>query len=370
MSKENKLETKQQTKKQVKRNTSNLWIVFNLVIFIALCLLGYMGYSQFQLTSKRIIALESAQTITEEQSHNIKAQLSENLNKAISQVDERFAQSEVSTQKIIANLSKQLAVTDRKVLLFAGRHRSDWLLAEADYLTRIANNRLIHERDPETALALLLSAEERIVLMDDPGLISIREALSKDIAALRLAKHDDVAAIAIRITGLLSQITGLSLQRFNLPEDIDQGPEASFDTSDKTWQQGLQDTIKELSVKWFDFKKHDQQVKPMMSDASELVVKNNMSLMLQTAQFATLKQHQELYINSIDQLLKWLDDYYDQDDSKVINFKQELTNLKAMTVFSDLPSVIESSVLINREVQARLVSVTPETLENNPDDVQ
>lgn len=68
-------------------------------------------------------------------------------------------------QKSIQSL--QLAVADVK-----GRRPNDWLLAEADYLVKLAGRKLFLEHDAVSATKLMESADQRIAALNDPSLVS------------------------------------------------------------------------------------------------------------------------------------------------------------------------------------------------------
>lgn len=314
---------------------------------------GYFGFNQFQQMSTRLQSLEQNEK-------NVQIQASENtkiIQRDFSSLQKQLQQTlsdyRVNRDQKVVEIAQQITAAEKQIQFYAGRHQSDWLLAEADYLVRIASNRLSLERDHVTALALLMRADERLILVDDPGLLKIREALSRDITALRLLKREDVAAIAIRISGLMPQLSRLKVASFQLPVET-MNEEPIPQETDGDWMSNLKKTLTELSVKWFDVRNHGRLVKPIMTEESESIVRTNMSLLLQTAQFATLKQHKDLYEHSIKQLEGWITEYFDVLDPTVIAFITELESLAKMSVRIDLPKTLESRLLLARLVEQRL----------------
>ena len=69
--------------------------------------------------------------------------------------------------------------------------RSDWLLAEAEYLARLARQRLQTERSVKSPLALLESVDAILSQIDDPNLLVARNAVAEDITKLRLVADID-----------------------------------------------------------------------------------------------------------------------------------------------------------------------------------
>lgn len=114
-------------------------------------------------------------------------------------------------QKSIQSL--QLAVADVK-----GRRPNDWLLAEADYLVKLAGRKLFLEHDAVSATKLMESADQRIAALNDPSLVSLRQSMTNDITKLRTIPLIDRDGLVLRITSLQQQVDKLPLANAILPE--------------------------------------------------------------------------------------------------------------------------------------------------------
>lgn len=323
--------------------------LLSLITFIAIGVLGYMGYQQAQQMTGRLLTLEQQSANSQSEMEQVKNSLNSDFKELQNQLQKQL-QLSLTEQ----NVSEQLSAIKRQIQSVSGRHQSDWLLAEADYLVRIAANRLLLERDHVTALALLISADERIKLIDDPGLQSAREALARDIAALRLLKRDDIAGIAIRIGGLIPQLKTLPVLVFQLPEDAIEVIEQADGATETNWFDNLKKSITELSVKWFEIRDHGRPVTPLMAPEIEALLINNMNLLLQTTQFACLRQQEDLYHHSLEQLKARVTEYFDLLDPVVSAFLSEIDSLNSLTIKSELPETLESRVIIARLLDQRL----------------
>jgi len=336
--------------------------LLSLIAFVAVVVVGYIGFQQIQKISDRLLTLEQQgrnyQSDVEQTKNSLRTDFEQMQNQLQKQLQDSTLQQADLNDKKIQTISQQLSATRRQIQSVSGRHQSDWLLAEADYLVRIATNRLLLERDHVTALALLLSAEERILLMDDPGLQPAREALARDMAALRLLKREDTAGIAIRISGLIPQLKTLPVLAFQLPEETIDQVEETVSPADANWFDNLKKSAGELSVKWFEIRDHGRPVTPLMAPEIEALLINNMNLLLQTAQFATLRQHQDLYHHSLLQLKQRVTEYFDITDQAVIAFLNEIDSLDALSIQIALPDTLESRIIIARLVEQRLQQST------------
>ena len=369
-------QTYEVTKEERKSSTagasffSGLVGLLSMSAFVAVGLVGYFGYQQFLQMSERLITLEQLERNNQTEKQQAATILGNNFEKLQAQLQQSLNQQQVSNKEKLNDFSEQLSATQRQLLSVGGRHRNDWLLAEADYLVRIATNRLLLERDHQTALVLLVSADERIMLIDDPGLQPIREALSNDMAKLRLVKRADIAGLAIRISSLIPQLKLLPILAFQLPEETIEEIDNSASTPDQGWQQSLKNTFKELSVKWFEVRDHGRPVAPLMAPETEAILLTNMTLLLQTTQFAILRQHSELYQHSLQQLKEWSAEYFDISDPVVIAFINEIDLLIATTVSVELPKTLESRLLIARQVEQQFQQTQQSQLPNDTTELE
>ena len=333
---------------------STMMSLLLVAVLVAAGFAGYLGYLQLQTITSKIVSLE------QQEQHNKSALdlVKIDLTKDLAQLQKSLSQQNTTFANNNTKVSEQLMATQRKFQSVAGRHQSDWYLAEADYLVRIASNRLLLERDPITALALLMSADERILMMDDPGLQGAREALARDMAKLRLVQREDTVGITIRISGLLPQIKTLPMLTFQLPEEtIDSVGPVATKTSDN-WFENFKKALSEISIKWFEVRDHGRAVTPLMPVETEALLRNRMDLLLQTAQFATLRQQPELYQHCLAQLKGSIPEYFDATSPVVIAFINEIDALKALSVKAELPKTLESRVVIARQVAKKLNQAT------------
>ena len=156
-----------------------IWLVC-LILLAGLIALGLWSWQQWQ-TQQQL--QQSLQHVTE-----MNSQLDQRLDQGRDSRTERLQSLETTLREQQQRLSEQQRQIDHTAgeLLDAGnRTRTDWLLAEAEYLIRIANQRLQIEKDIRGALAALESADEVLRETDDVGVYPVREQLAREIMALR-----------------------------------------------------------------------------------------------------------------------------------------------------------------------------------------
>lgn len=115
-------------------------------------------------------------------------------------------------------LQEALDALQTKVLDLDDKRPNDWMLAESEYLVRMAGRKLWLEHDIVSAITLLGNADERIKALNDPSLMPIRKALAEDIAKLKGMPRVDREGLTLKLAALSDQIELLPLSTVSMPE--------------------------------------------------------------------------------------------------------------------------------------------------------
>ncbi len=110
----------------------------------------------------------------------------------------------------------------------------------ADFLVKLAGRKLWSDQDVTTAAALLKSADASPADMNDPSLITVRRAITDDIASLSAVSQVDYDGIILKLNQLSNQVDNLRLadnDSDGSPMDSD-GEELSSSISE--WRINLQ----------------------------------------------------------------------------------------------------------------------------------
>ncbi len=111
--------------------------------------------------------------------------------------------------KQLSDLQLQVNGQGARLTELGSTTRSDWYLAEAAYLTRLANQRLQTERSTKNPLALLTQVDDLLSNLEQLDLFSVRAAVADDIMALLLAGVLDIEGVILEINALANQINRL-----------------------------------------------------------------------------------------------------------------------------------------------------------------
>lgn len=259
-------------------------------------------------------------------------------------------------QQAVTDLQLRSNTQGRRLAELGSTTRSDWLLAEAVYLTRLANQRLQTERSTANSLALLSNVDLILQELDDPDLTPARSALAKDITALRLAGEVDVEGIYLELSSLIYSIDQLSI--LSLPAQPQAGEQSSAQNAEASLSpQSVLAGFSQKVAQLIRVRQRSQPIEPMLQPEEATLVRHNIRLMLEQAQSALLREQQVIYSQSISKAQSWLAQHFQLNPSAQV-LSGRLSELAKAQVVQQLPEINTSLEAIETAVvmrQSRLV---------------
>jgi len=312
-----------------------------------------------QLAAANAAVREQAELLAQQQ-----AQFDEQ-QKSLDEARERFDQQEqlldserLKMQQREAELKATVADVHKRV----GSSGTQWLVAEAEYLMRVANERLNLARDTGTAREALLLADQRLRDTRDPGWNPVRTQLARDITALDAAALPDIAGIAARLEALAEQVPQLQLSNATLG-GTDRTPRG--DTEATPREQRNWDTL--LDDLWAGFKdtvrirRRDKPVAAMLAPEQQFFLYENLRLYLESARLAVARADRELYRDSLNTVGSWLSTHFDNADPLTQSTRNAIADLMRIDIRPMLPDISASlrSLQVRRKLNADLAGSPP-----------
>ncbi len=339
--------------------------IFSLVVaIIGLGLAGYLfqQYEQQQqlLQQNRADMAGAIQRVDEQRNDN------RALQRQLDQQTATHAKQLADLQNSIDVQQRQISSQQSRIQSMSTTDRNDWLLAEAEYLLRLANQRLLMGKEVNGALDLLKATDDIFRELDDSGLYAVRQALAEDMAALRAVGQFDLEGLYLQLGALANQADQLVL--FEPPVF---SPEPKEITSEGDWQQRLQAGF---TAAWEKLKSYiritsrEDIYQPMLAPEYETAVRQNVRLMFEQAQMAALSGKQKLYTMSLDKARSWLNEYYTLDKQAALSVIASIDELSAETVEVVLPDISGSLRALKTYMETIhdvSVNKTPENKEQN-----
>ncbi|MCX2780282.1 uroporphyrinogen-III C-methyltransferase [Microbulbifer thermotolerans] len=266
--------------------------------------------------------------------------------------EQRQAESALRNQvqqqsRTIALLQQQLAALQREMTSQANRlselgnvNRSDWQLAEADYLLRLANQRLLLERDSRAALGLLEEVDKILRRLDQPDLYGVRQQLANDITALKLVENIDREGLYAQLRALEDQLIRVNIQpEFDITTQgtVDTQVESDADSSplQRGWDSFTQFLHESVRIR-------DGNIDPvLLSPQSEARFRQSLRLNMEQAELALLREDTNVYRDSLNRNRQLLLEYAVPGKRRDA-LMEELRQLSQVTIKADLPSLAAS----------------------------
>ena len=325
-----------------------LKIILALGLIVALLAASWMGWTLWQT-----LALEADKS--DRQLSGMQDAIDSIQQQARLDQERQLLESQ-QLQQAVTDLQLRSNTQGRRLAELGSTTRSDWLLAEAVYLTRLANQRLQTERSTANSLALLSNVDLILQELDDPDLTPARSALAKDITALRLAGEVDVEGIYLELSSLIYSIDQLSI--LSLPAQPQAGEQSSAQNAEASLSpQSVLAGFSQKVAQLIRVRQRSQPIEPILQPEEATLIRHNIRLMLEQAQSALLREQQVIYSQSISKAQSWLAQHFQLNPSAQV-LSGRLSELAKAQVVQQLPEINTSLEAIETAVvmrQSRLV---------------
>ncbi|EHD1698375.1 uroporphyrinogen-III C-methyltransferase [Vibrio vulnificus] len=334
------------TKDEQKKPSQKLSI---LAIIIALLGTGGVAFQLQQQNSQYQAQIAALQNQLQQTQSAMSNELNQVKQETVAKATEVTHKAEVvlaQQQKSIESL--QLAMADVK-----GRRPNDWLLAEADYLVKLAGRKLFLEHDVVSATSLMESADQRIAALNDPSLVPLRKAMAKDITDLKTIPLIDRDGLVLRLTALQQQVDQLPLANAILPEEKTVEKQQVSDDINN-WQNNLMASLKAFSENFITFRTRDGNVIPLLSPEQHFYLKENIKAKIETAIKAVYQEQGEVYTTSLTTAEAWSQAFFNQDNNTVKEFTQSLKQLSEQKIQVQYPVKLQTQNQLADVIRERL----------------
>ncbi|NMP16061.1 uroporphyrinogen-III C-methyltransferase [Thalassotalea sp. Y01] len=290
------------------------------------------------------------------------AELDQHLQKQISdlQSTQQKRVSEVIEQFEQRNKSK-IAELEGEIKQLLERQPQNWQITEAEYLTRMAGRVLWLEKDTQTAISLLHDADARIKELKDPRLLAIREMIHQDIESLKTLPKLERQDIILSLMALSQQVDKLPLSSVQIPEPIEVTESNALSEDIGDWKQNLAKSWRKFKDEFITVRYRTANVEPLMAPDQEQNLLQNMRLKFQLAQWAVSKGESELYVESMNDISQWLNDYFDMTEAATQKFNMRLSQLRIKPVDVDYPQQMQSQQALRKMLDNKSYDQRPST---------
>ncbi|WP_445395193.1 uroporphyrinogen-III C-methyltransferase [Zobellella sp. An-6] len=247
--------------------------------------------------------------------------------------------------------AEQLDGLSRKVLDLDNKRPNDWMLAEAEYLVRMAGRKMWLEQDVVAAAMMLANADERLAALNDPSLIPIRQALAEDIAGIKSVQKVDREGLVIKLNSIHEQVDKLKLAGVIMARAEEPDFTLSGDIGD--WKENLKKSWASFSDDFVTVRRRDGNVEALLSPQQHWYLSENLKGKLLQAQLAVYREQQEVYDSALAQSRQWLQDYF-ADDSVRQFMLEQIDQLGGQQIDVDYPEQFTAQDRLQQLLDDRL----------------
>lgn len=261
---------------------------------------------------------------------------------------QKIEQLQRDTQEL-RSLQEQQTETLNSLSLTHRRTDLDWALAEIEYLLLIAGRRLSLEGDAKTALAALTAADQRLVALNAPGLLRVRQQIAMEVNQLQSLQHADAPGMAIYLAELIERVDELPLKldgkrrQYQREREQPEQQQSSRRHSESAppeqslWRslpQRLWAEIKDLVV----IKRTGETPEILLiSTEEEYFLYQNLKLQLENARLSILRSDPDNLRATLALAESWLHRYFDAGDSAVNDALARLAQMRGVKLRPQLP---------------------------------
>ena len=268
-----------------KKSGRGKWVFLLVLILVAGAAAGGWYYSQEilrkqqsdsdQVVSSQLVGLE--REIADLKNHVVSLAARQD------NIESSLLSSTTATESQLLSMAQRISQSETTGI-------GDWELAEAEYLLRIANQRLVTSQDIAGALEMMGAADNILKELAYPELTQARRQLVADFTRLSNIQPVDYEGIYFALDALLplvSNLSGLRVER--LINSTDQSTEKS--NLAEYWAVAVDALSPYIVIN----SSADSGPQYLVSDEQEVLAKSEVQLLIRQAQLAMLAGEEELY---------------------------------------------------------------------------
>ena len=275
---------------------------------------------------------------------NIKSLFEREISNQSDRHNEKLAQFKAQYDEAIKRLQRQL-----------GQTRGDWLIADAEYLLSVAQQRLYMLGDIATAIQALEAADQRLHDSGDPGVFKARQALAQELSMLKGLKPIDVVGLIAKLHVIQEKAKDLKVFPLHSGSTV-----AHKDTTLTT--QLTNDSPEVMKPVWKDVldlfvvRRSDKPFKAMLVPDEMELIHEQLRVKLELIKLAIVQRNAELYNTSLVETQGWLTQFFDMDTSPAQEVLTGIQDLQQQSLQLDIPEIGQSLKLLRDLAKFRIES--------------
>lgn len=303
------------------------YLLAGLALIAALLALGITFYNADHLKKQQRYQLEQQHAFTSKQEQLISEQ--QKMAQLLESQAHAIATNQHTAQEQLTALNKQLDNALAQKLY----QNQDWLLLKARYYLELAQINSHWSDHYAASVALLQAADSLLSQINEPKIFSIRQAIAKEIAQLNAIAVIDFAGILSQLDAAQASIDHLMAQ---LPGNNHSNEQIAKEAA-SGWQANVDKSLQFLQ-KLVVIRHNNHGIQPLLSPVQEALLKEQIRLNLQQAQWAILNNDIKVYQLALKQAIANINKGFNQHTKHVSALLKQLKQLQQVDLIQEKPA--------------------------------
>lgn len=249
--------------------------------------------------------------------------------------------TQTHNQQIIAAAKQAQTLQDmaQQAIDLSSRRQKGWVLAEVDYLMRIANRRLQISHDINGAVAALQGADQGLHETGDLSLLPVRQQLAKELAALKALRQVDIDGIALTLDQMSDHVNALPFMPVDAEIRAQLPATPATENATAAPEKSLADSIIDTIMAIGNIKIHHRGVKPASDAQQQYQSEHKLLSHLASARLAALRFDAKQFVYDINLAQQTLSRFYDVNDNRVAQMIKDLASYSNIELAPKLPEI-------------------------------
>ncbi|WP_228370234.1 fused uroporphyrinogen-III synthase HemD/membrane protein HemX [Methylococcus capsulatus] len=255
---------------------------------------------------------------------------------------QRLEDSRKELTRSIETLQRQLS-----------RTHSDVLIADAEYLLGIANQKLHLTGDVKSVLEAMKAADQRLRDSDDPGVFKVREVLAEEINRLEAFQPPDVVGLSARLLAIEAKTRELPL--FLPHPDMSKEPRETSKPKSPEPETGdaVESTLEQLKG-LVTVRRSDRPVHAVLTPQEAAGLREILLLKLEMTRTSLLRGDDALFHSNLESANAWLNENFDRESPAFKDISDDLRALAGVQLKAAFPDISGSLALLRNIEKLRL----------------
>jgi len=349
-------------------NQSHTGLWTSIVILLISFILAGIGYylliqldtqqqmlrREIQHDDQNLIELNKQITNYQEQLVNLQQQLAttnEKSDNSNTSYEQKFIEFGQRFEEKLTTQHQTQAETILRLQRQLGKTRGDWLLADAEYLLSVANQRLHLMGDIKTTSEALSAADQRLRESGDAAAFKIREQITKEQSAIKAVAEIDVIGNYSILQMLIGKVEKLDLLLPYTGKPLTEAKKVHSHPA--TEEHDLLDAALKQVEGYVTIRHIDEPVKEILTPQQAVFIREQLRIRLEMVKLALVQKDTTLYSQGLKDTLQWVTLKF-VNNQKLKAFNKQLTELKKNNIQSKLPDISQSLKMLRDITKLRI----------------